>query len=414
MWQSLLAGLNDEQQQRVVSEAIQLLRSVSTDVTRDRSKLRVRAHQAVLDALQSLGWSTNDAQVAALVTEVVSRVSGLGFLDGLLDPEKYTEIALNPDGSVFVQKRDARYMEPLDYRPSLDEAMRLAEALAGMAGQQLSVANPTVNVKIMRRTEEGFGGARVKILHPVLLVGEGYPSITVRLFYPRRVLPDDLIAWGVAPEGVIRGLVELVARKARIKVVGPTGSGKTTLLSALCEGIPREARIVKIEDPEEIFLDHPNVVTIEPFYPSRAERHSAMAYTISDALADAMRMRPDWLIVGEVRRGNDAMNLFRAQTTGHPGLTSLHAFDMDSLITTLETLVYVDMNVGKQGAKSSLAMAVDVVVHIDWLDDNRRVIQSVWELEPRLRGGDVKFRLLYEHGAGKETLEPVQRRLLGD
>ena len=418
MWSNLVSALTEEQQRQVVQQAIEKMRGVDARTLRDRRALRQQVQHVVLTTLQGFGWSANEAQLAALVTEVMARVSGFGFLDDLLRPDEFSEIVLNPDGRVFVQRRDARYMEEHPYRPSLDEAMRLAEALAGLAGQQLSIVNPTVNVKIMRRAEDGFGGARVKILHPVLVVGGGYPSISVRLFYPRRILPQDLIAWGVAPEGVIQGLLELVARKARLMAIGATNSGKTTLLSALCEAIPREARIVKIEDPEEIFLDHPNVVTIEPHAPSFEERHSAQAYTISDAIADAMRMRPDWLILGEVRRGDDAMNLFRAQTTGHPGLTSLHAFGPDGAVTTLERLVYEDVGVGRSGTKAALALSVDVLVYRDWEDGPdgkpKRTIKGVWELEPKLKGGEVKFRPLYEHGTGQTTLEPVQRRLLGD
>lgn len=412
VWQAFAGVLSEEQQAQVVQRAIEDLRGVPVDVLRDRKRLWQKAHGAVLNVLQRLGWSANDAQIAALVSEVASRVSGLGFLEALLKPDKYSEVILNPDGRVFVQRRGQRYPEEMEYRPSLEEAMRVAETLAGLAGQQLSVANPTVNARLPRQEQDGFGGARVKILHPVLLVGEGYPSITIRLFYPRRILPKDLIEWEAAPEGVIKGLLDLTARKARIMVMGGTNMGKTTLLSALCEGIPREARILKVEDPEEIFLDHPNVVTIEPFYPSWAERKSTLSYTMSDAIADAMRMRPDWLIVGEVRRGRDVMNLLRAQMSGHPGLTSLHAYGPAEAVQTVETLVYNDLGIGRAGTKATLALALDVMVYLDWKDGKRRIM-GVWEVGETLKGGDVRLRALYEYGAS-DSLEPVNRRLLGD
>ncbi|HID84336.1 MAG TPA: CpaF family protein [Anaerolineales bacterium] len=415
MWQQLnQIALTEEQQERVVKRAIESLRGLDTAVVRNREQLRARARGGVLQALQALGWNTNAAQMAAMVTQVVARVSGLGFLDDLLRPEEFTEIALNPDGSLFVQRRDARYMEPVvGYRPTVEEAMRVAEALAGMVGQQLSIANPTINGRLRRDKASGFGGARVKILHPILTVGDGSPAISVRLFYPRRVLPQDLIDWGLAPEGVIQGLLELVARRARIMIVGGTTMGKTTLLSALCDGIPREARIIKVEDPEEIFLDHPNVITIEPYSPSWAERETMKAYTIADALADVMRMRPDWLIVGEVRRGDHVMNLLRAQLSGHPGMTSLHAFGPEEAVQTIETLVFNDLSIGRSGTKSTLALAVDVLVYLDWADGKRRIM-GVWEVDAQLHGGNVKFRQRYAYGSGQTTLEPIQRRLLGD
>lgn len=412
MWGNLIAGvLTDQQQQQVIQRALAALRDLDKQALRDRARLRQESHQAVLVALQQLGWSANEAQVAAMATEVVARMSGLGFLDALLKPEEFSEVILNPDGRLFVQRRGRRYPELVDYRPSLEEAMRVAEALAGMVGQQLSVANPTINARIPRQVEAGFGGARVKILHPVLVVGDGYPSITIRLFYPRRVRPEDLVAWKLAPEGIIQGLVELVARKARLMIMGGTNMGKTTLLSALCEGIPREARIIKVEDPEEIFLDHPGVVTIEPFYPSWAERKSTLAYNMADAIADAMRMRPDWLIVGEVRRGVDVMNLLRAQLSGHPGLTSIHAYGPQQAVQTIETLIYNDMGIGRAGTKSTLALAVDVMVYLDWHDGARRIM-GIWEVGETLKGGDLRLRPLYEYGSANESLPPLQRRLL--
>ena len=410
-WGSLAATLSDQQQEKTVTDAVERMRGVAGEVLRDRARLRVEARQAVLRSLQANGWTAGEALLAALTNAVVSRVSGLGFLDAYLDPEKYSEVVLNPDGRIFVQPRDAEYMQAVDYRPSVAEAMRLAEALAGMAGTQLSVANPTVNARIVR--EEGFGGARVKILHPVLVVGKDYPAISVRLFFPRLITPEDLIAWEVAPEGVIRGLVELVGRKARVLVIGGTNMGKTTMISALCQGIPQDARIVKIEDPEEIWLEHPNVVTIEPFRPSWAERDKAATYAIADAVADAMRMRPDWLIVGEIRRGRDAMNFMRAQLSGHPGLTSIHAYGPDEAMDTIQTLIYNELGVGKSGTKPTIALATDLMLYLDKRDGKRRLM-GVWEVERKLRGGDVRLRPLYEYGSGATQLAPMEHRLMGD
>ena len=408
-WGALAATLSDEQQAKVTADAVELMRGVAPEIVRDRGKLRNEARQAVLRALQSNGWTAGETMLAALTNAVVSRVSGLGFLDALLNPDKYTEIVLNPDGRVFVQERGMDFMTAVEYKPTVAEAMRLAEALAGMAGTQLSVANPTVNARIVR--EQGFGGARVKVLHPILTVGEGYPAISVRLFFPRLVQPEDLIAWEVAPEGVIRDLLALTGRGARIMVIGGTNMGKTTMISALCQGIPQDARIVKIEDPEEIWLEHPNVVTIEPFRPSWAERDKAAAYEIADAVADAMRLRPDWLIVGEVRRGRDVMNFLRAQLSGHPGLTSIHAYGPREAMDTIQTLVYNDLGIGKSGTKATVALAVDLMLYLDKADGKRRLM-GVWEVDKELHGGDLKLKPLYEYGSGAERLAPMSRRLL--
>lgn len=166
-------------------------------------------------------------------------------------------------------------------------------------------------------SSDSLSGARIKIIHPVLPPGGSYPAINVRLFEPKPVQPNRLVAWNVAPQGVVEGLVEAVSNKLRMLVVGGTATGKTTLLSALANGIPQHARVVEIEDPKEIWLQHPNLVTREarPAPPGS----TIPPYRMQDGEDDAMRMAPDWLIVGEVRTGQAALPLFRAQLSDHPG-----------------------------------------------------------------------------------------------
>jgi len=140
--------------------------------------------------------------------------------------------------------------------------------------------------------------------------------VNIRLFEPEPVRPEKLIEWGMAPEKVIGKLIEFVALEARILTFGGTVSGKTTLTSALCSGIPKTARVVKVEDPEEIWIDHPHVITLEAR--EAIPGTSVMPYTLKNGVDDAMRMSPRWLIVGEVRSGDAAAALFRAQMSDHP------------------------------------------------------------------------------------------------
>ena len=147
----------------------------------------------------------------------------------------------------------------------------------------------------------------------------------------------------MAPPAVIEALLEHVARGLRLLVIGGTASGKTTLLSALCHAIPRQARVVKIEDPEEIWLDHPNVVTLEarPAPPGS----SVPPYTVKNGVDDAMRMAPKWLIVGEVRHGDAALALFRAQMSDHPGLSTFHAEGPEEAVFRMAVVMWADAQV---------------------------------------------------------------------
>ena len=390
--------ITQKQREAVMQAALNLLEAQRPDV-RDRARLEAAARQAVARAAQETGVYLPPVLQAALVQDLVGRVGGLGFLQKLLDSGQYAEIALNPDGTVWVLPKGERFFQPYDYAPTREEVARIVEALSIAVGKQLSEATPSIDARLPRRD----GGARVKILHPVLLPGGDFPSINIRLFEARPVPPEQIVAWDMAPEWLMQQLLEWVARGKRFLIVGETYVGKTTFLSALCHGIPRHARIVKIEDPEEIYLPHPNVVTIEarPAPPGS----QVPTYTLADGVDDAMRMRPDWLIVGEMRRGHHVMSLFRAQMSGHPGLSTLHAFGPESAVERMETLVYTDLGIGRQGTKAMIVHALDFLIHLGWEGEKRRVL-GIWEIGPALKGGDVPFHRIYE--CGMERLEPLK------
>ena len=381
--------ITPEQKEAVLQAALKILEQQRPDL-RDQNQLEVLARQAIVQAAQDVGVYLPPVFQAALVQDLVGQVGGLGFLQKLIDSGRFAEIALNPDGTVWVLPKGERFFQPYDYAPTREEVARIVEALSIAVGKQLSEATPSIDARLPRR--EGFGGARVKILHPVLLPGGDYPSINIRLFEARPVPPEQIVEWGVAPDWLMSQLLKWVAQGKRFLIVGETYVGKTTFLSALCHGIPRHARIVKIEDPEEIYLPHPNVVTIEarPAPPGS----QVPPYTLADGVDDAMRMRPDWLIVGEMRRGHHVMSLFRAQMSGHPGLSTLHAFGPESAVERMETLVYTDLGIGRQGTKSMIVHALDFLIHLGWDGEKRRVL-GIWEIGPSLKGGDVPFHRIY-------------------
>ncbi len=188
-------------------------------------------------------------------------------------------------------------------------------------------------------------------------------------------------------------------------MIGGTATGKTTFLSALAHGIPKEARVVKIEDPEEIWLPHPNVVTLEAR--PRVVGSDVPGYSLSDGVDDALRMAPNWLIVGEVRTGTAALSLFRAQMSDHPGLSTLHAEGPEAAVHRLCVLMWADAQVRIEAAKEMFAMAVDVVVQVGWKDGRRQVL-GVWEVNPELKAGNVTFRRLYQ--AGEAQMAEITRR----
>ena len=158
--------------------------------------------------------------------------------------------------------------------------------------------------------------------------------------------------------------MECVGQRLRFIIAGGTGTGKTTLLSAICHGIPREARVVKIEDPEEIWLVQDDVVTLEarPAPPGS----EVPSYNVADGVDDAMRMAPAWLIVGEVRTGPAALTLFRGLMSDHPGLTTFHAEGPEAVVHRMSVLMFTDCGVKFEAAKAMFGEAIDMVIQIGW------------------------------------------------
>jgi len=377
-----------------------------TEMRSDREKLLSRIVPQVQNTLDRLGLQTMD--VEGIAREVIARVGGLGFLEPLLRTDSgLSEITVTPNGDVWLLKKGAPSFEKMQSRPTDIEVWRAVETLLAPLGRAVTEASPSVDAKIPR--QEGLaGGARVKIIHPVVAPGLGYPSINIRLFEPKPVPPEKLIEWNVAPAPVINGLVKAVRQALRILVIGGTASGKTTLLSALCYGIPRDARVVKIEDPEEIWLDHPHVVTLEA-RPAQTGS-SIVPYSLASAVDDAMRMSPKWLIVGEMRRGDAVAALFRAQMSDHPGLSTFHAEGPEAAVMRLNLLLAADVGIRAEAAKEMFCQAVDMIVQVGWHNGKRAMI-GVWEVEKVLKAGNVQFRRLY--APGDEELQPgsMERRV---
>ena len=402
-WGAVLPTLAIEERARVIDSVSAQFQGLSLSEMRgDREKLVARALPLVNSHLSRTGLQASQEEIVSMAREVVARVGGLGFLEPLLRTDSnLSEVSLTPHGDVWILKKGAPSFEKLEIKPTITEAWRAVETLLAPLGRAVTEAAPSVDAKIPR--QEGLaGGARVKIIHPVVAPGHGYPSVNIRLFEPKPVPPERMIEWSVAPAPVIEGLVQLVSKALRILVIGGTASGKTTLLSALCHGIPKEARVVKIEDPEEIWLDHPHTVTLEA---RPVQVGSSIApYTLASAVDDAMRMSPKWLIVGEMRRGDAAAALFRAQMSDHPGLSTFHAEGPEAAVTRLSLLLYADVGIQAKSAKEMFAQAIDMVVQVGWIG-GRRTMLGVWEVIKSLKAGDVQFQQLY--APGDSELKPI-------
>jgi pilus assembly protein CpaF len=412
--------LRAEREQVVSEVSEQISREFGKDL-RNRDKhpqIRERISTLVSEAARRRGAGAfTTTMVGGIVEEILSLVVGMGFLDRLLPPARsdIIEIALLPTGKLYIKRKGGEHFEPSDIQPQYDEVIRVVDKLLGAQNKALTEATPTVDARLPKTPDNPAGG-RVKVIHAAIAPGAGFPSLSVRLFETRAVTPDMIVQWDSATPEMLDLMAEAVRRKLRILIAGGTGTGKTTLLSALCASIPDAERIIKIEDPEEIFLAKPHVVTLEA-------RHAPPgspipSYTVSDAVNDAMRMSPDRLIVGEVRKGDAALALLRAQMSDHPGLSTFHAEDPLAAVHRLSVIMFSDAGVRIEAAKAFFASAVDIYIQINFVTvDERnkpvniqeadairasgglvrtvRRVTGIWQVEPMLKAGDVQFTPIY-------------------
>ena len=406
-WQQMMnnQSIPDTARGEIVDAAVGELDHLPLDVIRDRTRLREEALRAVHAAVANLGRAVSETLVPTLVDQVVAKVGGLSFFHELLPPIRndLTEIMMNSDGSLWGIKKDARDAERLEYHPDEQETWRAVEALLAPIGRAISKATPLVNAKIPRG--DGMGGARVHIVHPRLAPGSGYPVINIRIFEPKPVTLEQLLEWDVAPAHVLDALVGWTANEYRLLISGATATGKTTVLSAISNGIPRGARVVKIEDPEEIWIDHPHVVSLEA-RPAQIGSNTP-GVTVKDLVDSALRMSPRWLIVGEVRTGDVANTLFRAQMSDHPGLSTFHATDPRHAVHRMALIMFADEGIRMAAAKENFSQAIDLVAQIGWLKGRRQLV-GVWAVRKELKGGDVAMDDVYLADGYRMTEDDVR------
>jgi pilus assembly protein CpaF len=384
----------------VANEVIdQINREFPVDTLRSPSDSERQRIQERINALVGVAFRRNNAYSgyqtdSALAAELGRRLMGLGFLDLLLPPARtdLSEICIYSSGLVQVMKKNSVRWETLpELKPDPGEINRVLDRILGPQNKSLNEANPTVNAKLPA-TPHNPGGGRVKALHPVIAPPGRNPSINIRLFEQKPVLPEWILDRGMMSAEMMDLLQTAIEQGYRILITGGTRTGKTTLLSALCNYLPSAWRIVKIEDPEEIWIDRPTVQTIEA-------RPAALGteiepYTLANGVDDALRMSPDYLILGEVRDGHAGLSLFRAMMTGHSGACTFHADNPREAVRRLTTVLGADAGVSPADALQLIEEAIDLLVQIGIRGEVRRVT-VIANLAKELKNGDIRFEPIY-------------------
>jgi pilus assembly protein CpaF len=316
--------------------------------------------------------------------ELADEVLGLGPLEDLLSDPIVSEVMVVDRATIYVERKGR--LELTGQRFSSEDALRSAiERIVTPLGRRIDESTPMVDARLK-------DGSRVNaIIPPLALRG---PCLTIRKFSSRKLGVHDLIDFGSLDERMARFLQRAVIARRNILVSGGTGSGKTTLLNILSSAIPSDERIVTIEDAAELRLDQPHVVSLETRPPNMEGKGE---YSIRDLVKNALRMRPDRIVVGECR-GGEALDMLQAMNTGHDGsLTTTHANSPNEAIARLETLVLMGgVELPTRAIREQIANSIHLVVQQQRFVDGSRKITSIAEVIGMDDEGTVHLEPIFE------------------
>lgn len=336
----------------------------------------------------------------ALSERVFNSIRGLGLLDAIIKDDQITEVMINGPDHIFIEKAGTLYQleQSFDDEEQLED---IIQKIVGQAGREVSQANPIVDTRLK-------DGSRVNVvLPPISLHGA---IVTIRKFSKKPMTIQQLLKYGSINEEVAEFLEFLVKAKYNIFISGGTGSGKTTFLNALSNYIPHDERVITIEDSAELQIEGiTNLVSLET---RNANAAGSGAITIRDLIKSSLRMRPERIIVGEVR-GGEALDMLQAMNTGHDGsLSTGHANSTQDMLSRLETMVLQGSEgLPLEAIRQQIASAVDVIVHLSRLRDKSRKTMEICEVIG-YENGQIQLNPLYLFEEDENsTLEVVSGKL---
>lgn len=331
----------------------------------------------------------------ALGRELFNAFRKLDLLEEFLEDDEITEVMINGTQNIFYEKKGRIFQSDKRFL-SKEKLEDVIQQIVAGANRLVNEASPIVDARLA-------DGSRVNVvLAPIALNG---PIVTIRKFPSESITMKQLIAWNSISEEVAEFLALLVESGYNIFISGGTGSGKTTFLNALSQYIPKDERIITIEDNAELrILDVPNLVSLEA---RNANVEGTGEVTIRQLIKSALRMRPDRIIVGEVRSA-EAIDMLQALNTGHDGsLSTGHANSPEDMLSRLETMVLMGMVLPLTAIRRQIASGIDVIVHLGRLRDKSRKLLEVSEVMD-YREGEIHLQTVYRYEETGEENGKIQ------
>ncbi len=360
----------------------------------DNEQLQEQIHSYVFQQLRVRMVSMDTMVYVA--NQIYASIRGYGILDGIMADDNITEVMINGADNIFIEK-NGKLQKLNDKFESQKKLEDIIQRIVAKAGREVNQANPIVDTRLL-------DGSRVNIvLPPIALCG---PTVTIRKFSKTPMTVEKLIEYKSITREIAGKLELLVRAKYNIFICGGTGSGKTTFLNALSNYIPRDERVITIEDSAELQITGvDNLVSLE----TRNKNSSgAGEITIRDLIKSALRMRPERIVVGEVR-GGEALDMLQAMNTGHDGsLSTGHANSTKDMLSRLETMVLQGAaGLPLEAIRQQIASAIDIIIHLSRLRDKSRKTMEICEVSG-YKDGEIILNPLYQfEETEKSTIQKV-------
>jgi pilus assembly protein CpaF len=362
--------LNPEYQELKFKLHRKLLDKINLEAlaTIENQKVRVEVRNALMALMDEESTLLSSLERQQICDEVLDEVFGLGPLEPLLQDPTISDILVNTHKQVYVERKGQLELTNVTFKDN-NHLLRIIDKIVSQVGRRVDESSPMVDARLA-------DGSRVNAIIPPLAV-DG-PLLSIRRFGTEKLMPEDLVAKKAMTQGMMDLLKGVVSARLNVIVAGGTGSGKTTMLNGLSAFISPKERVVTIEDAAELQLKQPHVVRLET-RPPNLEGEGAIRQR--ELLVNALRMRPDRIVVGECR-GEEALDMLQAMNTGHDGsMTTIHANTPRDVISRLEVMVTLaSSSIPVTAIRAQISSAIDVIVQVERLSDGTRRCRSITEV----------------------------------
>lgn len=359
--------MNFEQEQLLVSQIKKYITENLPLSKLDDAELEKQVEEITFERIGTQYCSIQ--QKISIVRQVYSSIRGFGLLDSIMTDDTITEVMINGPENIFIEQKGSLFKLDKEFE-SQRRLEDVIQRIVGLAGREVNQANPICDTRLP-------DGSRVNVvLPPIALCG---PTLTIRKFSKTPMTIERLIKYGSITQEIADKMELLVKAKYNIFISGGTGSGKTTFLNALSNYIPHDERVITIEDSAELQITGvDNLVSLET---RNANASGAGQITIRDLIKSSLRMRPERIVVGEVR-GGEALDMLQAMNTGHDGsLSTGHANSTEDMLSRLETMVLQGAEgLPLEAIRQQISSAIDIIIHLSRLRDKSRRTMEISEI----------------------------------